>query len=64
MQRRVLTGKQKLTLEEKETLREKKRKLKDKYESVCLGGFEAIYPLKKGISPEQDQLQYAYEQII
>ena len=54
MQRRVLTGKQKLTTEEKELMKDKKNKLKEKYELGCLGGFECIYPLKRGISEEQD----------
>ena len=52
----MLTGKQKLTPEEKEIMKEKKTKLKDRYENVCLGGFEPLYPLKKGVSLEQDQL--------
>lgn len=50
MQKRVLTGKQKLTNEEKEYLKDKKLKLKDKFEFNNLGGFEIMYPLPKGVS--------------
>lgn len=48
----MLNGKQKLTPEEKEMLREKKLRIKDKYERNNLGDFEIMYPLTKGVSDE------------
>ena len=47
-QKRVLVGKTKLNLDEKEIQREKKLRLKDKSEQNNLGGYEMLYPLKKG----------------
>ena len=44
LQKRVLTGKQKLSAEEKEVIRTKKQKMKDKYEFNNLGNFEMLYP--------------------
>jgi hypothetical protein len=35
-------------------LREKKLKIKDKYEQNNLGGYEPLYPLKRGASIEDD----------
>jgi uncharacterized protein YdcH (DUF465 family) len=50
MQKRVLTGKQKLTNEEKEIMKEKKLRVKDKHELSNLNGYEMLYPLKKGVN--------------
>ena len=50
----MLTGKQKLSNEEKESLREKKTRIKDKYEFNNLGGYEKLYPLKKGMCKHDD----------
>lgn len=40
----MLTGKTKMTSEEKEAMRMKKQKQKDKYEFNNLTGFEMAYP--------------------
>ena len=45
-------------------MRLKKIKLKDRYEQSNLGGFECIYPLRKGVSEDQDLLQYEYDIIL
>ena len=47
--------------EEKEQQREKKLKIKDKYEQANLGGYEMLYPLRRGVTPEDDQLMDKYE---
>ena len=53
-QKRVLVGKTKLNQEEKEVQRDKKLKVKDKFEQANLGGYEMLYPLKRGASAEDD----------
>lgn len=60
-QKRVLVGKAKMNLEEKEFLREKKLKIKDKYEQGNLGGYEMLYPLKRGQNLEDDQIMEKYD---
>ena len=45
-------------------MREKKNRIKEGYELSCLGGFECIYPLKKGVSEEQDYLSYVYDVVL
>ena len=60
-QKRVLVGKQKMNLDEKESIREKKMKVKDKFEQANLGGYELLYPIKRGVTPEDDQLMDKYE---
>ena len=40
--------------EEKESLKEKKMRIKDKFEQNNLGGYELLYPLKKGQVLEDD----------
>lgn len=52
MQKRVLTGKQKFSQEEKETIREKKQRIKDKFEMNNLGNYEVLYPLKRGVNAD------------
>jgi len=47
--------------EEKDQQREKKLKLKDKYEQSNLGGYEMLYPIRRGITPEDDSLMDKYE---
>jgi len=42
----VLTGKQKISAEEKDLRRQKKQRIKDKYEFSNLGNFEMLYPQK------------------
>ncbi len=57
----MLVGKTKLNQEEKEQIRDKKLKLKDKYEQANLGGYEMLYPLKRGVVPEDDALMDKYD---
>ena len=64
MQKRVLTGKQKLSTEEKDAIREKKMKMKNKWEMNNLGDFEVVYPLKKGVTVENDELMHKYDVFI
>jgi hypothetical protein len=56
MQKRVLTGKYKIPLEEKEQMRAKKQRIKDKWEMNNCGDYECIYPLAYGVSERQDKL--------
>ena len=63
-QRRVLVGKQKVSPEEKEALREKKLRIKDKYETTHLGNYEMLYPLKKGQDEKQDNLMEKYDMLL
>jgi hypothetical protein len=42
-------------------MREKKLRIKDRYEQGNLGGYEMLYPLKKGVAPEDDALMEKYE---
>jgi len=50
-----------MNLDEKESIREKKMKVKDKFEQANLGGYELLYPIKRGVTPEDDQLMDKYE---
>ena len=45
-----LVGKFRMTNEEKEVMREKKLRLKDKFECNNLGDFQNLYPLKRGVN--------------
>ncbi|CDW87803.1 tubulin-tyrosine ligase family protein [Stylonychia lemnae] len=63
-QKRVLVGKQKVSQEEREALREKKLRLKDKYETNHLGNYEMLYPLKKGADEYSDQLMEKYDLLL
>jgi RecG-like helicase len=63
-QKRVLVGKSKMNQEEKEYLREKKLRIKDKFEQSNLGGYEPLYPLKRGANLEDDQLMEKYEYLL
>jgi hypothetical protein len=63
-QKRVLVGKTKMNQEEKEQQREKKLKIKDKYEQANLGGYEMLYPLKRGVVPEDDTLMDKYDYLL
>mmetsp|Transcript_34870 Transcript_34870/g.26038 ORF Transcript_34870/g.26038 Transcript_34870/m.26038 type:complete len:120 (+) Transcript_34870:795-1154(+) len=59
LQKRVLTGKQKLSAEEKEARRAKKQKIKDKFEFANLGNFEMLYPVK-----DDEQFMTKFDSII
>jgi tubulin polyglutamylase TTLL6/13 len=56
-----LVGKSRLTPEEREVLREKKLRIKDKYENSNMGDFQNLYPLKRGITVKDDLLMEKYE---
>ena len=45
-------------------MREKKMKIKDKYEQANLGGYEMLYPLKRGLNQEDDSLMEKYEYLL
>jgi hypothetical protein len=45
-------------------IREKKLRIKDKFERNNLGDFEIMYPLAKGVSEEQDELMSMYDAIL
>lgn len=48
----MLNGKQKISNEEKDKIREKKQKIKDRHELANLGGYEELYPLKRGATQD------------
>ena len=50
----MLVGKTKLNQEEKEQQRDKKLKIKDKFEQSNLGGYEMLYPIRRGVNVEDD----------
>jgi hypothetical protein len=56
-----LVGKNRLTMEEREVLREKRLKNKDKYENGNMGDYQNIYPLKRGVCAKDDALMDKYE---
>ena len=58
-----LVGKSRLTQEEREALREKKLRIKDKFENNNMGDYQNLYPLKKGVSREDDKLMNDYDYI-
>lgn len=51
-----LVGKQRMTMEEREALRQKKLRIKDKYENNNLGDFQALYPMRRGLILKHDIL--------
>lgn len=54
-----------MTLEEKEQAREKKHRIKDKQEEKRMGDmYEMLYPLKKGVSEEDDMKMQRYEELL
>ena len=44
-----LTGKTRMTPAEKEALKQKKMRIKDKFENNNMGDFQNLYPLKRGV---------------
>jgi len=46
---------------EKEALRARNLKIKDKFENNNMGDFQNLYPLPLGVSKEQDELMERYE---
>lgn len=53
-----------MNIEEKEMLREKKLKVKDKFEQANLGGYEPLYPLRRGQNLEDDQIMEKYDYLL
>jgi|TARA_B110000305_G_C19262034_1_gene550034 hypothetical protein len=51
-----LVGKQRMTPAEREALKAKKLRIKDKYENNNMGDYQNLYPLKKGVSKHDDKL--------
>lgn len=44
-----LVGKQRMGMEEREALRQKKMRIKDKFENNNLGDFQNLYPMRRGL---------------
>ena len=59
-----LTGKQRLTAPERDQLRQKKLRIKEKFENNNLGDYQNLFPLKRGLSEEDDKLMDRYEKIL
>eukprot|EP00356_Strombidium_inclinatum_P000691 CAMPEP_0170510566 /NCGR_PEP_ID=MMETSP0208-20121228/65836_1 /TAXON_ID=197538 /ORGANISM="Strombidium inclinatum, Strain S3" /LENGTH=112 /DNA_ID=CAMNT_0010794041 /DNA_START=965 /DNA_END=1303 /DNA_ORIENTATION=+ len=58
-----LVGKNRLSNAEKEALKEKKMRIKDKFENNNLGDFQNLYPLKRGVCQRDDYLMDKYDHI-
>ena len=58
-----LTGKTRLSQAEKEALRQKKTRVKDKFEMNNLGDFQCLFPLKRGLRVEDDVAMDKYDMI-
>lgn len=50
-----LVGKHKMTTEEREFQRQKKLRMKDKFEQTNMGDFQNLYPLRKGLIDQHDK---------
>lgn len=48
-------------MEERELLREKKLRIKDKYENSNMGDYQNLYPLKRGVCVKDDALMDKYD---
>ena len=57
----MLTGKQKLTAEEKDAIKSKLQRVKDRYEFNNLGNYEILYPLK---NKDDQALQNKYDNLL
>jgi len=49
-----LVGKHRMTQAEREMVKEKKMRIKDKFENNNLGDFQNLFPLKRGVRVEDD----------
>jgi tubulin polyglutamylase TTLL6/13 len=49
-----LIGKQRITQKEREALRAKRLRQKDKFENNNMGDYQNLYPLKRGITNKDD----------
>ena len=53
-----------MTPQEREALKAKKLRIKDKFENNNTGDYQNLYPLKKGVSKHDDRLMEEYELIL
>lgn len=51
-----LVGKQRMTPQEREALKQKKLRIKDKFENNNMGDYQNLYPLKRGVNNHDDRL--------
>lgn len=58
-----LTGKGRLTPAEKEALKAKKTRIKDKFENNNMGDYQNLFPLKRGVNPSDEKLMEKYDYI-
>jgi len=58
-----LVGKQRMSQSDREALKEKKMRIKDKFENNNLGDFQNLYPLKRGVTVKNDILMDSYDMI-
>ena len=58
-----LIGKQRLNQQEREALKQKKQRIKDKFEFNNMGDFQNLYPLRRDMIPRHDELMDIYENI-
>ena len=58
-----LVNKNRMPPQEREELRKKKQRIKDKFETQNMGDFQALYPLKRGLRAEDDQLMDKYDRM-
>ena len=58
-----LVGKHRANQADREALKAKKLRIKDKWETNNMGDFQHLYPLRRGIFVKDDQLQDRYEMI-
>ena len=56
-----MVGKSRLTQVERDVIREKKLRIKDKYENSNMGDFQNMYPLKRGVCLRDDALMEKYD---
>ena len=58
-----LIGKQRLNPQEREALKQKKQRIKDKFEFNNMGDFQNLYPLRRDMIIRHDELMDIYENI-
>lgn len=58
-----LVGKPKQSHADREALKAKKTRIKDKWENNNMGDFQNLYPLRRGVTADIDELQDRYEMI-
>ena len=53
-----------MTPKEREALKQKKLRIKDKFENNNMGDYQNLYPLKRGVTKHDDRLMDQYDLII